>query len=153
MIGPKSEVAKLEAFATELDRQLCGAVGINYVADASNSQRGYEVLELKYIEPMVAEFDLKNRIRGLHVTVVPDPVTPGITGEDEGKKAEDPQTAGQGQGKRRVKVKARAAVPVRVVVAVRAAKPNCDARLVANRCAWWCAARRTRSNRPRLTWL
>ncbi len=98
MIGPKSEVAKLEAFATELDRQLCGAVGINYVADASNSQRGYEVLELKYIEPMVAEFDLKNRIRGLHVTVVPDPVTPGITGEDEGKKAEDPQTAGQGQG-------------------------------------------------------
>lgn len=97
MIGPKSEVAKLEAFASELDRQLCGAVGITYVSDAGSSQRGYEVLELKYIEPMVAEFDLKNRIRGLHVTVVPDPVTPGITGEDEGKKAEDPQTAGQGQ--------------------------------------------------------
>jgi general secretion pathway protein D len=38
----------------------------------------------------VAEQDLKNRIRGLYVTLVPDPVWPGLSGEDEGQKTETP---------------------------------------------------------------
>ncbi|MBX3095287.1 MAG: hypothetical protein KF812_00345 [Fimbriimonadaceae bacterium] len=97
MVGPKTELGRLKTFAMALDQQLCEAVGIAYTADANGLGREYAILELRYLEPMVAEFDLKNRIRGLHVTIVPDPVTPGITGEDDGQKADDPATA-QNQG-------------------------------------------------------
>jgi len=97
MIGPKTELGRLKSFAMALDQQLCAAVGINYVDDANGLGREYAILELRYLEPVIAEFDLKNRIRGLHVTVVPDPVTPGISGEDEGEKADDPASA-QNQG-------------------------------------------------------
>ncbi len=90
MIGPNEELETLRRFATALDRDLCVAGGIAYADDAAGLERFYEVVELKHIEPTIAEFDLKGRVRGLWVTVLPDPVTPGIQGEAEGEKAATP---------------------------------------------------------------
>ncbi|MCW5936929.1 MAG: hypothetical protein KIT11_06455 [Fimbriimonadaceae bacterium] len=98
MIGPAEELETLKKFTVALDQELCRASGIAYLDSVNDLNRVYEVIDLKYLEPMVAEFDLKNRIRGLWVTVVPDPVTPGITGEDESKKADTPQESAPGGG-------------------------------------------------------
>jgi type II secretory pathway component GspD/PulD (secretin) len=98
MIGPKSEVSALKEYAISLDESLCELVGIAFTRSASGLQKRYEVVELEYIEPMIAEFDLKGRIRGLHVTLLPDPVTPGITGEDQGQKTDAPGSADEEGG-------------------------------------------------------
>lgn len=94
MIGPKSELPALERFAMNLDADLCNAVGIRYVSGIQDRERIYEVVELNYIEPTIAQFDLKNRVRGLHVTVLPEPVTPGIIGEEETEKQARPGDEG-----------------------------------------------------------
>ncbi len=88
MVGPKSELDRLAAYAKALDESLCEVAGIPYTPE--DRERFYEVLDLKFVEPIVAEQDIKNRIRGLYVTLVPDPVWPGLTGEDEGEKTETP---------------------------------------------------------------
>lgn len=98
MIGPKEDLERLRSFAMMLDEELCRAVGISYASSQQDLVREYAVLELKYIEPSIAAFDLKNRVRGLHVTVVPDAVTPGLTGEAEEKKANDPASAERAGG-------------------------------------------------------
>jgi type II secretory pathway component GspD/PulD (secretin) len=90
MIGPKSELAALKQYAVSLDESLCELIGIPFASDYAGLERLYEVVELNFIEPMIAEFDLKGRVRGLHVTVLPDPVTPGISGSDAGSKADAP---------------------------------------------------------------
>ncbi|MCC6404251.1 MAG: hypothetical protein IT207_09610 [Fimbriimonadaceae bacterium] len=90
MIGPSAELGTLERFARQLDRELCFASGITYSEDFSTQEKVYEVVDLHFLEPIVAEFDLKSRVKGLWVTVLPDPVTPGIKGEDEGEKEETP---------------------------------------------------------------
>ncbi|MGE3126921.1 MAG: type II secretion system protein GspD [Fimbriimonadaceae bacterium] len=93
MIGPAAELGTLERFARNLDRELCFASGITYSEDFSTQEKVYEVVDLNFLEPIVAEFDLKSRVKGLWVTVLPDPVTPGIKGEDEGEKQETPTEA------------------------------------------------------------
>ncbi len=101
MVGPKSELDRLAAYAKALDESLCEVAGIPYTPE--DRERFYEVLDLRFLEPIVAEQDLKNRIRGLYVTLVPDPVWPGLTGEDEGQKTEaptdpnSPEKAGQAE--------------------------------------------------------
>lgn len=100
MVGPASELQALEALARSIDQQICLNASIPYTPQ--DRERIYHVAELRYLEPLVAEQDLKGRIRGLHVTVVPDPVTPGISGEDQSKKTENPTdptgTGGQATG-------------------------------------------------------
>lgn len=80
MIGPKADLETLKAYAQTLDENLCRTAGIAYTTDSNGLERIYDVVDLKYIEPAIAAFDLKNRIRGLYVTVLPDPVTPSATG-------------------------------------------------------------------------
>lgn len=96
MIGPATELGTLERFARQLDRELCFAAGITYSEDFTAQEKVYDVVDLNFLEPIVAEFDLKSRIKGLWVTVLPDPVTPGIKGDDEGEKQEAPSD-GAGQ--------------------------------------------------------
>lgn len=88
MVGPETELEALAAYARAIDRQICINASIPYAPE--DRERMYHVADLRYIEPIVAEQDLKGRIRGLHVTVIPDPVTPGATGDDDSSKAENP---------------------------------------------------------------
>ena len=90
LAGPKGELATLEMLAITFDDQLCLWAGIEKSRNPEDMKRFYEVVDLMYIEPILAAFDLKGRIRGLHVTVLPDPVTPGIEGEEDKSKADTP---------------------------------------------------------------
>lgn len=97
MIGPDSELATLKSFAIALDRELCRPLGIDYAEDVQTLVKDYEIVELSYLEPVIAAQDLKGRFKDLWVTVVPDNVTPGLKGEQETKKDEaptDPNAAG-----------------------------------------------------------
>lgn len=91
--GPKSELGTLSAFATAMDDELSRIAGIDKPKTAEEFQKFYEVIDLKYVEPTLAAFDLKNRVRGLHVTILPDPVTPGLTGKEQEQKQDQPSDA------------------------------------------------------------
>ena len=93
LAGPKSELATLERLAITFDDQLCLWAGIEKSRDPKDMKKFYEVVDLMYIEPTLAAFDLKGRIRGLYVTVLPDPVTPGLEGEDDKQKQGMPTDA------------------------------------------------------------
>lgn len=102
MIGPKAEIEVMKMYAQSLDENLCRTAGIAYTNEAGGLERLYEVVDLQYIEPTMAAFDLKNRIRGLYVTVLPDPVTPSASGigtrrdeKQEATRAPDQQGNGQ----------------------------------------------------------
>jgi type II secretory pathway component GspD/PulD (secretin) len=84
--GPKEELEILRKWADNLDAQLCLMGGIDRVTDPEALKQVYEVVDLKYIEPVHAQFDLTSRVKGLYVTILPDPVTPGLTGEDKDSK-------------------------------------------------------------------
>ncbi len=102
MIGPKAEIEVMKMYAQSLDENLCRTAGIAYTNDVNGLERIYEVVDLQYIEPAMAAFDLKNRIRGLYVTTLPDPVTPAAGGigtrrdeKQEATRAPDQQGGGQ----------------------------------------------------------
>lgn len=94
MIGPASELETLKTYAVSLDRELCRPLGIEYVSDMGQMVKDYEVVELKFMEPVIAAQDLKGRFKDLWVTVVPDAATPGLKGEGESKKQEGPTDTG-----------------------------------------------------------
>lgn len=98
MIGPASELETLRNYAVSLDKELCKPLGIEYVSDSVQMVKDYEVVELKFMEPVIAAQDLKGRFKDLWVTVVPDAATPGLKGEGESKKEEGPSDSGNGQG-------------------------------------------------------
>ncbi|MBS1723772.1 MAG: hypothetical protein JSS66_12560 [Armatimonadetes bacterium] len=99
MIGPESELETLRSFAVALDKELCKPLGINYENDPAAMVKDYEIVELQYVEPVVAAQDLKGRFKDLWVTVVPDAATPGLLGQGESKKEEAPTDAGGAGGK------------------------------------------------------
>jgi type II secretory pathway component GspD/PulD (secretin) len=84
--GPKDELEVLRKWADEMDAQLCVLAGIDRDTDPESFKQVYEVVDLKYIEPVHAQFDLTARVKGLYVTILPDPVTPGLTGEAKDEK-------------------------------------------------------------------
>ncbi len=86
--GPKEELEVLRKWADQMDSQLCVMGGIDRNTDPESFKQFYEVVDLMYIEPTHAAFDLKSRVKGLYVTILPDPVTPGIGGEDSSKKTD-----------------------------------------------------------------
>ena len=86
--GPKDELNLLRDFANSMDESLCEIAGIKRETNPADFEKFYEVVELKFIEPNHAAFDLKNRVRGLYVTILPDPVTPGLSGQEKDTKAE-----------------------------------------------------------------
>ncbi len=96
MIGPAGELETLKSFAIALDRELCKPLGIQYLDDTAQMVKDYEVVNLMFIEPVIAAQDLKGRFKDLWVTVVPDAATPGLKGEGESKKDEAPQDSGNG---------------------------------------------------------
>lgn len=98
MMGPGSELESLKTMAMTLDEELSKAAGISYNPDPSARERTDEIVDLRFIEPVRAEFMLKNRVPGLYVTLLPDPVSPGITGEDTRKTTELPTQAGTQAG-------------------------------------------------------
>lgn len=100
MVGPKGDLENLQRIASALDESMCAAAGVAIDNDPSGRERLYEVVQLRFLEPKLAEFDLKSRIRGLWVTVLPDHVTPGLSGEAESEKLDAPQdTAAPGATK------------------------------------------------------
>lgn len=97
MIGPKEDVAKLENFAKALDKELCAVMGKSYEEDLAGLEKQWEVVELMYIEPTLAELDLKSRFKGLQVSLMPNPVTPGMSGKSTSSETSKNST-GQGSG-------------------------------------------------------
>ncbi len=97
MMGPNADLEALKIMAMTLDEDLSKAAGITYNADPAMRERTDEIVDLRFVEPVRAEFMLKNRVPGLYVTLLPDPVSPGITGEDTRKTTELP-TGAQGGG-------------------------------------------------------
>lgn len=94
--GPKEELETLRIFADNLDASMCELKGIDRNTDPESFKQFYEVVDLKHIEPNHAAFDLKSRIRGLYVSILPDPVTPGLKGEDKDEKAVGGDTGNAG---------------------------------------------------------
>jgi type II secretory pathway component GspD/PulD (secretin) len=95
--GPKDELETLRKWADNLDTQLCTMAGIDRDTDPASLKQVYEVVDLKFIEPVHAQFDLTARVKGLYVTILPDPVTPGLKGEDKDSK-QDTGDAGAANG-------------------------------------------------------
>lgn len=96
--GPKDELEILRNWADKLDAQLCVMAGIERDTNPESFVQRYEVVDLKYIEPIHAQFDLTARVKGLYVTILPDPVTPGIQGEDSDKKQDTGDAGKTGEG-------------------------------------------------------
>jgi type II secretory pathway component GspD/PulD (secretin) len=94
--GPKDELETLRIFADQLDASMCELKGIARDTSPESFTQHYEVVDLKFIEPVHAEFDLKSRVRGLYVSILPDPVTPGLTGEAKDEKVEGGDANAQG---------------------------------------------------------
>jgi len=80
MIGPKDDVKRLETFAKTFDRELCAVMGRSYESDLAGLEKIWEVVDLNYVEPTMIELDLKTRFKGLQISLLPDPVTPGVKG-------------------------------------------------------------------------
>jgi len=97
MIGPKEEVSKLESFAKTLDKELCAVMGKSYEADLAGLEKVWEVVDLNYAEPSLVELDLKTRFKGLQVSLMPNPVTPGAKGSTTATQSQSGAT-GSGSG-------------------------------------------------------
>ncbi len=97
MIGPKEEVSKLESFAKTLDKELCAVMGKSYEADLAGLEKVWEVVDLNYAEPTLIELDLKSRFKGLQVSLMPNPVTPGAKGSTTATQSQSGST-GAGSG-------------------------------------------------------
>ncbi|MBV6458116.1 MAG: hypothetical protein HONBIEJF_01239 [Fimbriimonadaceae bacterium] len=91
VMGPTAEIKRLEEMIITMDNEMCLAAGITIARTPEERERVYAVIDLKYAEPKMAEFDLKSKIRGLQVSVLPDPVTPGLRGKLKDTKLDDPQ--------------------------------------------------------------
>lgn len=99
MIGPKEEVRRLESFAKALDKELCAVIGKSYEADLAGLEKVFEVVELMYVEPSLVELDLKTRFKGVQFSLMPDAVTPGITGKTSSSESNTGATGdGGGEG-------------------------------------------------------
>jgi type II secretory pathway component GspD/PulD (secretin) len=92
MIGPKEEVGKLESFAKTLDKELCAVMGKSYEADLAGLEKVWEVVDLNYAEPSLIELDLKSRFKGLQVSLMPNPVTPGAKGSTSASQSQSGST-------------------------------------------------------------
>ncbi len=77
--GPKDELDVLRKWADQMDTQLCEISGIVRSTGDDAFIQDYEVVELKFIEPTQTATDLKNRVRGLFASILPDPVTPNAS--------------------------------------------------------------------------
>lgn len=95
MIGPKEDVSKLENFAKTLDKELCAVMGKSFEQDLVGLEKFWEVVDLNYAEPTLVELDLKSRFKGLQVSLMPNPVTPGMKGSTSSKET---NTGGTGTG-------------------------------------------------------
>lgn len=95
MFGPKDELVRLESWAKALDEDLCAIMGKTYATNEEALEKVWEVVDLNYVEPTLLEMQLKTKFKGLQVSLMPDPVTPGMTGST---KYTDNSTAATGEG-------------------------------------------------------
>jgi type II secretory pathway component GspD/PulD (secretin) len=76
-VGPQSEIDRIVRIAKSLDRQLCEMAGIPYSDDTTALQLVNEVVAVNFIDPGMAEHEIRTRIRGIQVSTLPMAVTPG----------------------------------------------------------------------------
>lgn len=76
MMGPREDLTSLRDMAMALDEDLCEAAGIAYDMTAAGQERTDSVVDLSYADPTSVMTLLQDRIPGLYVTVLPDPVSP-----------------------------------------------------------------------------
>lgn len=78
--GPKESIASVELFARGIDEGLCKSMGIEYPESMEAQERGWEVFDLNYVEPLEAAIELQKHVPGLRASVLPSSVRPNPKG-------------------------------------------------------------------------
>ncbi len=78
--GPAESIDTLVTLAKGLDRAICDATGVFYPESQEEANRSYVVVELQYVEPIEAAYELQNRVRGLQASLMPGPADPLMSG-------------------------------------------------------------------------
>lgn len=78
--GPKDSIASVELFARGIDEGLCKSMGIEYPESMEAQERGFEVFDLNWVEPLEAAVELQKHVPGLRASVLPSSVRPNPKG-------------------------------------------------------------------------
>jgi type II secretory pathway component GspD/PulD (secretin) len=78
--GPKDSIKSVESFARGIDEGLCKSMGISFPESEQDQARAFEVLDLKYVEPLEAAAELQKNVPGLKASVLPSAARPNPRG-------------------------------------------------------------------------
>lgn len=78
--GPQEALDIIADFATSLDRAICDANGTLYPRNAAEAERKFEVVDLKFVEPLEAAFEVQKRVQGLQASLMPASADPQMSG-------------------------------------------------------------------------
>lgn len=88
--GPMESIDVVANFAKAFDMGICEANNILYPRSPEEAQQSYEVVELKFVEPFEAAYEVQQRIHGLRATLMPAPADPLLAGNTFRRK-KDPE--------------------------------------------------------------
>jgi type II secretory pathway component GspD/PulD (secretin) len=78
--GPRDSIKSVEGFARGVDEGLCKSMGITYPESQEDQARAFEVLDLKFVEPLEAAAELQKNVPGLKASVLPSAARPNPRG-------------------------------------------------------------------------
>lgn len=78
--GPADSLDMMEVMARATDKGIASALGVSVPESDADAKKGYEVVELKWIEPIEASTELESRVRGLSARMMPAYVDPNVKG-------------------------------------------------------------------------
>jgi len=78
--GPKESMSSVELFARGIDEGLCKSMGIEYPESMEAQERGWEILDLNWVEPLEAANELMKHVPGLRASILPSAVRPNPKG-------------------------------------------------------------------------
>lgn len=78
--GPRDSMKSVEAFAKGIDEGLCKSMGIAFPESQEDQARGFEVFDLKYVEPLEAATELEKHVPGIKASVLPSAARPNPRG-------------------------------------------------------------------------
>lgn len=81
LFGPKDDLNRIEDWAKAMDKDICSIIGKPYESSNAGLEKIWDVVDLNYVEPTTLKLDLVSRFKGLQVSLMPDPVSPGMTGK------------------------------------------------------------------------
>jgi type II secretory pathway component GspD/PulD (secretin) len=78
--GPRDSMKSVEAFAKGIDEGLCKSMGIAFPETQEDQARGFEVFDLKFVEPLEAATELEKHVPGIKASVLPSAARPNPRG-------------------------------------------------------------------------